>query len=73
VLLPVLREEEGAAQKGALMQQLGLVFQILLLVAIVAGIFTWDRRASQDRRSSNRAGRRTADGAAADTTEPTSG
>jgi len=47
------------------MRELSLVFQILLLVAIVAGIFTWDRRTGQDRRASGRAGRREADGAAA--------
>ena len=55
------------------MQQLSLVFQILLLVSIVAGIFvSWDRRTGKDRRRTNRGGRRTVDGAAADMTEPTS-
>ena len=55
------------------MQQLSLVFQILLLVAIVAGIFiSWDRRTGKDRRGSNRGGRRDTDGAAASITDPTS-
>jgi hypothetical protein len=55
--------------------QLMHVFEVLLLVAIVAGIFTssWDRRTGEDRRDSGRGGRRTADSAQADMTEPTSG
>jgi hypothetical protein len=67
----ISREEEGAAQKGALMQQLSLVFLVLLLVSLAAGIFiSWDRRTGRDRRRSVRGGRRTADGTAANTTEP---
>lgn len=46
--------------------QLMLVFEILLLVAIAAGIFIgWDRRSGKDRRYASRGGRREADGAAA--------
>jgi hypothetical protein len=46
--------------------QLVLVFEILLLVAIVAGVFAgWDRRSGRDRRRASRGGRRAADGAAA--------
>jgi hypothetical protein len=52
--------------------QLMHIFEVLLLAACVAGIFIpWDRRSSKDRRKSERGGRRTADGAQADTTEPT--
>lgn len=52
--------------------QLMLVFQILLLVAIVAGIFTsWEGRSGEDRRDTDRGDRRTADGAEADITEQT--
>jgi hypothetical protein len=59
----VSREEEGVALKGARMQLIH-VFAILLLVAIVAGIFVpWDPRAGKER---------TADGADADISEPTS-
>ena len=54
------------------MHQLGLVFQIILLVAIAAGAFvSWDRRTGEDSRDSN-LGRRDSDGAAVDITEPTS-
>jgi hypothetical protein len=51
-----------------------VIFEILLLVAIVAGIFVpWDARSAKDRRESSRGGRRTADGTeATDVTEPTS-
>lgn len=50
-----------------------LVFEILLLVAIVAGIFIgWDRRSGDDRRSPSRGGRRAAD-APDNLAEPTSG
>jgi hypothetical protein len=50
-----------------------IVSEVLLLVAIGAGIFmSWDRREGKDRRGSDRGGRRTADGAEADFTEPTS-
>jgi len=53
--------------------QLMQVFEVLLLVAIAAGaLMSWDRRSGEDRRGSSRGGRRTADGAAADFTEPTS-
>jgi hypothetical protein len=53
--------------------QLIHVFEILLLAAIVAGILMpWDPRAGKERRRSNRGGRRSADGAAADMSEPTS-
>jgi hypothetical protein len=46
--------------------QLVVVFEILLLVAIVAGVFAgWDRRSGRDRRRASRGGRRAADGAAA--------
>ena len=46
--------------------QLMLVFQVLLLVAIAAGIFiSWDRRSGKDRRLADRGGRREADGASA--------
>jgi hypothetical protein len=39
--------------------QLMTVFQILLLVAMIAGIFTsWDRRAADDRRDDELGGRR---------------
>jgi|RhiMetdeSRZDD1v2_1073273.scaffolds.fasta_scaffold2903846_2 hypothetical protein len=49
------------------------VFVVLLLVAIVAGAFvSWNRRAGEDRRHSDRGGRRTADGAGTDMTQPTS-
>jgi len=41
-------------------------------VAIAAGILSWDRPSGEDRRESNRGGRRTVDGAEADVTEPTS-
>ena len=55
------------------MPQLSLVFQVILLASIVAGIFiSWDRRTRKDRRRSIRGGRRTVDGAAANITEPTS-
>jgi hypothetical protein len=48
--------------------QLTLVFEILLLIAIAAGIcMSWDRRSGRDRRRASRGGRRTADGAAAAT------
>ena len=54
--------------------QLVLVFQVLLIVAIAAGIFvSWDRRSGKDRRRATRGGRRTADGARADVSEPLSG
>jgi hypothetical protein len=54
--------------------QLVLVFQVLLVVAIAAGIFvSWDRRSGKDRRRGSRGGRRTADGAEAKLSEPTSG
>ena len=50
------------------------LFAVLLLVAIAAGILMpWDPREGKDRRDSNRGGMRTADGAEADMTEPTSG
>jgi hypothetical protein len=55
------------------MQQFGLVFQILLLVAIVAGIFaSWDRRTDNEHRDADRGGRRDTDAAAAsiDAEEP---
>ncbi len=53
--------------------QLMPVFVVLLLVAIAAGAFmSWDRRSAEDRGDSSRGGRRTADEAAADFTEPTS-
>ena len=42
--------------------QLMTLFQILLLVAITAGIFTsWDRREGEDRRDDERGGRRESD------------
>jgi len=48
------------------MHPLGLIFQILLLIAIVAGVFvSWDPRSGKDRRGAGRGGRREADGAAA--------
>jgi hypothetical protein len=63
----------GGKEKGARMQ-LVLVFQVLLVVAIAAGIFvSWDRRSGKDRRQASRGGRRTADGAQADISEPLSG
>ena len=69
----VSREGEGAAQKGARMQQLSLVFQVILLVSIAVGIFiSWDRRARKERRRLLRGGRRVVDGAEADITEQTS-
>ena len=46
------------------MRELSLVFQILLLVAIFAGIFTWNRRTGEDRRDSSRRGRRGTDAVA---------
>ena len=53
--------------------QLMSVFVVLLLVAIAAGAFvSWNRRTEDDRRHSSRGGRRTADGAGADITQPTS-
>ena len=48
------------------------LFAVLLLVAIAAGILSWDRRSGEERRESARGGRRTAEGAEADFTEPTS-
>jgi hypothetical protein len=45
---------------------LAVVFEVLLLIAIAAGILTsWDRRSGRDRRRASRGGRRAADGAAA--------
>lgn len=42
--------------------QLMTVFQILLLVAMIAGIFTsWDRRPGEDRRDDKLGGRRESD------------
>ena len=45
------------------MRELSLVFQILLLVAMVAGIFTWNRRSGPERRDAGRGGRRDSDAA----------
>ena len=46
--------------------QLGLVLQILLAAAIIAGAYaTRERRKGKDRRGMSRGGRRAADGAAA--------
>jgi hypothetical protein len=49
------------------------LFAVLLLVAIAAGIISWDRRSRNDRRGSDRGGRRgahnAADNAAAEITE----
>ena len=45
------------------------LFAVLLLVAIAAGIISWDRRSGNDRRGSDRGGRREADNAAAEITE----
>lgn len=40
-----------------------VIFEVLLLVAIVAGIFSpWDARSGKERRRSNRGGRRQSDG-----------
>ena len=48
------------------------ILVVLLLVAIgAAAVMSWDRRSGEHRRESNRGGRRTADGAEADVTEPT--
>ena len=48
--------------------QLSIVFEVLLLVSIAAGIFIgWDRRSGRDRRRASRGGRREADGATAAT------
>ena len=53
---------------------LAVVFEVLLLIAIAAGILTsWDRRSGRDRRRASRGGRRAADGQAAGITEPLSG
>ena len=45
------------------------LFAVLLLVAIAAGILSWDRRSGTERRDSGRGGRREADGAAAEIAE----
>ena len=45
------------------------LFAVLLLVAIAAGILSWDRRSGTDRRDSGRGGRREADNAAGEITE----
>jgi hypothetical protein len=53
---------------------LAVVFEVLLLIAIAAGILmSWDRRSGRDRRRASRGGRRAADGQAAGITEPLSG
>jgi hypothetical protein len=67
-LLCVFREEEEEHAKGARMHFISL-FAVLLLVAIAAGIISWDRRSGNDRRGSDRGGRRGADSAAAEITE----
>ena len=48
------------------------LFAVLLLVAIAAGILSWDRRSGTERRDFGRGGSREADGAEADVTELTS-
>ena len=53
------------------MQQLMIVFEVLLFVAIVAGICMMaERRSGRDRRRASRGGRRAADGSPARTTPP---
>ena len=60
-------------KKGARMT-LMLVFQLVLIGAIAAGIFTsWDRRSGKDRRRANRGGRRAADAQAVGIGAPLSG
>jgi hypothetical protein len=45
------REEEEQVEEGARMQQLTLVFEIVLLVAIVIGAFAcWDGPAEKERK-----------------------
>jgi len=51
-----------------------LAFQLVLIGAIAAGIFTsWDRRSGRDRRRASRGGRRAADGQAIEISAPLSG
>ena len=45
------------------------LFAVLLLVAIAAGILSWDRRSGTEPRDSGRGGRREADNAAAEISE----
>lgn len=53
------------------MQQLMIVFEVLLFVAIVAGICMMaERRSGKDRRRASRGGRRAADGSPASVTPP---
>jgi hypothetical protein len=53
------------------MQQLMIVFEVLLFVAIVAGICMMaERRSGKDRRRASRGGRRAADGSPASVAPP---
>jgi hypothetical protein len=54
--------------------QFMVIFEILLLVGIVAGAWTMsERRGDDERRSARHGGRRAADAGAADIGEPTRG